>query len=76
MNGIDGSIVPALTLSDMPSVNQPTDSPLDRAFGLAEFLDEVSDRRPRLALVRHESQADQYRALVLVETDNVVSVAN
>jgi hypothetical protein len=66
VNGIDGSIVPALTLSDMPSVNQTTDSPLDRAFGLAKLLDQVRDRGPRLAILRHKGEADQYCALVFV----------
>ena len=76
MNGIDGSIVPALALSDMPSVNQTTDSPLDRTFGLAELLDQVRDRGPRLAILRHEGEADQYGALVFVQAGYVVGVPN
>lgn len=66
MNGINRSLVPTLALLDMTGLDQPTDSALDRTLGLPQLLDKVSDRGPRLAILRHEGEANQHGALVLV----------
>jgi hypothetical protein len=74
MNGIDRSLVPTLTLLDMTGVDQASDSALYGALGLSQLLHEVSDRGPRLAVLRHEGEADQYGALVFVQAGDVVRV--
>ncbi|KQS48260.1 hypothetical protein ASG20_14240 [Sphingomonas sp. Leaf198] len=60
----------------MPSFDEPADCALNRPLRLAEFHDEVRYRWPRLALVCHERQANQHRALMLVEPGNVVSITD
>ena len=76
MDGIECSVVPTLALLDMTSLNQSADSTLDRALGLPELLDEVSDGGPRLAVLRHEGEANQHGAFVLIQARNVVCVPN